>query len=113
MKTIIFEKNKVIRNTIKLIIDDEKVLFTYDFDHLVKMLKQKKIDTLIINSNYNGNFFSEDSALQVSLLKKAFPKVKILVYSAFHQLRRNFKEAGADNFSVMGDASFCLSSLCT
>ena len=111
MKTIIFEKNKVIRNTIKLIIDDDKVLFTYDFDHLVKMLKQKKIDTLIINSNYNGNAFSEDSALQVSILKKAFPKIRILVYSAFHQLRRNFKEAGADNFYVMGDDAFCLSSL--
>ncbi len=113
MKTIIFEKNKVIRNTIKLIIDDDKVLFTYDFDHLVKMLEQEKTDTLIINSNYNDKVFSEDSAMQVSILKKAFPKVKILVYSAFHQLRRNFKEAGADNFSVMGDDAFCLSSLCT
>jgi len=112
MKTIIFEKNKVISNAIRLIIDDDKALFTRDFDHLIKLLKQKKIDTLIINSNYNGKVFSKDSALDVSILKKAFPKLKILVYSAFHQLRRNFKEAGADNFYIMGNDTFSLDLLC-
>lgn len=112
MKTIIFEKNIVRKNALKLVIDDDKAVFAHDLDHLIKLLKQKKSDTIIINSNYNGSLFSKDSTVAVSILKKAFPKVKILVYSAFHQLRRDFKEAGADKFYVMGDDSFCLSSLC-